>query len=211
MKSKIVLGDAKKLSKELPDESFDFVFCDPVYSDLESYEWLGKEAFRLLKPNKPCLVFGSQKLVRDYIEVLEKSGLEFVYTLSYVVVAKTYRLIGHNIFCWTTPCVWMNKGKFSIIDRIPDTFISKARPSSKHKWNKNEGVIAKWISAFTKRGDWVFDPFSGSGTVSTVCKKFGRNYIAFEKDEEIYKSSVARLSGTVEVLFHVPVENERMF
>src|SRR5512147_2036125 len=38
-----------------------------VYTNLPDYEWLGQEAYRLLKPNRPMMVWGSQRLIKDYI------------------------------------------------------------------------------------------------------------------------------------------------
>ena len=59
------------------------------------------------------------------------------------------------------------------------------------------------ISAFTKEGDVVCDPFSGSGQFALVCEKLGRKWIGVEKNPEFYKSSINRLKvfNTFDSLF----------
>jgi len=53
-----------------------------------------------------------------------------------------------------------------------------------HPTQKSEKLIAKLILASTKVGDFVFDPFLGSGTTSVVAKKLGRQYLGIELDED---------------------------
>lgn len=52
-----------------------------------------------------------------------------------------------------------------------------------HPTQKPEKLLAKIILASSKEGDFVFDPFLGSGTTSVVAKKLARNYSGIEKDE----------------------------
>lgn len=42
---------------------------------------------------------------------------------------------------------------------------------------------------YTKRGEWVFDPFLGSGTTLIECRRLGRNGIGIELNEEVAKKS----------------------
>jgi len=52
-----------------------------------------------------------------------------------------------------------------------------------HPTQKPEKLLAKIILASTRAGDFVFDPFLGSGTTSVVSKKLGRRYCGIEIDE----------------------------
>jgi site-specific DNA-methyltransferase (adenine-specific)/site-specific DNA-methyltransferase (cytosine-N4-specific) len=59
--------------------------------------------------------------------------------------------------------------------------------------NKNHSAVfpealPEWfIKLFTKEGDWVLDPFMGSGTAITVAQKMGRNSVGIEILPEYYE------------------------
>lgn len=52
-----------------------------------------------------------------------------------------------------------------------------------HPTQKPEKLIAKLILASSNKGDFVFDPFLGSGTTSVVAKKLERKYLGVEIDK----------------------------
>ena len=53
-----------------------------------------------------------------------------------------------------------------------------------HPTQKPEKLLAKIILASTNTGDLILDPFAGSGTTAVAAKKLGRDFIAFESDEQ---------------------------
>lgn len=55
--------------------------------------------------------------------------------------------------------------------------------NTEHPTQKPEKLLAKIILASSNEGDFVFDPFLGSGTTSVVAKKLGRKYCGVEIDE----------------------------
>jgi site-specific DNA-methyltransferase (adenine-specific) len=46
-----------------------------------------------------------------------------------------------------------------------------------------EVYLARLIRAYTNPGDWVLDPFGGTGTTAVVCKALKRNCITLELGE----------------------------
>lgn len=62
-----------------------------------------------------------------------------------------------------------------------------------HPTQKPEKLIAKLILASSREGDFVFDPFNGSGTTSVVADKLGRKYSAIEMEDEYCQMAVKRL------------------
>ena len=54
-----------------------------------------------------------------------------------------------------------------------------------------------FIKLFTKEGDWVLDPFVGSGTTSLAAQELGRNSIGIDKLKE-YVVMARSLTGTAE-------------
>jgi site-specific DNA-methyltransferase (adenine-specific) len=53
-----------------------------------------------------------------------------------------------------------------------------------HPTQKSEKLLARLILASTNPGDFVLDPFLGSGTTSVVAKKLGRRYLGIEINED---------------------------
>ena len=55
-------------------------------------------------------------------------------------------------------------------------------------------AIPEWfIKLFTKEGDWVLDPFAGSGTTLQVANRLGRNSIGVEIQKKYHKISLNNL------------------
>lgn len=65
--------------------------------------------------------------------------------------------------------------------------------STIHETQKPLELAKHLIKSFTNEGDIVLDCFSGSGTFSLASSILNRNYIAFEKDKEIFNKSIKRL------------------
>jgi DNA modification methylase len=53
-----------------------------------------------------------------------------------------------------------------------------------------------FIKLFTQQGDWVLDPFVGSGTTAIAAKNLGRNYIGIDVNEEYCQMSRERVVQT---------------
>lgn len=52
------------------------------------------------------------------------------------------------------------------------------------------------IEVSSNIGDWVVDPFAGSGTTALAARKLGRKFILIESDKEIYTKTIKRLNET---------------
>ena len=204
----IVTGDARKLARKLPPESVDVIFADPVYQNVADYRWLAKTALRVLRPKGMVLAWCSKPKFAYCQIAMEKAGLEYVYDLDYTVVAKTYRMRWYNLFCWTTPLLWMQRpGSASRPRRwIPDTFSSQARTSGAHPWNKNIEVLLSWLDAFCPLDGVVFDPFTGSGSVPVAATMLCRDFIAFEIDPATADMARTRLAATTPPLPGLVIE-----
>lgn len=67
-----------------------------------------------------------------------------------------------------------------------------------HPTQKPEKLVAKLMLASSKPGDFVLDPFGGSGTTAAVARKLGRHYTVIERNPEYCAWSEKRieLAGT---------------
>jgi site-specific DNA-methyltransferase (adenine-specific) len=62
-----------------------------------------------------------------------------------------------------------------------------------HPTQKPEKLMAKLILASSRDGDFVFDPFLGSGTTAVVARKLGRRFLGIEIDEDYACLATKRL------------------
>ncbi len=65
-----------------------------------------------------------------------------------------------------------------------------------HPTQKPEKLIAKLMLASSRPGDFVFDPFLGSGTTAVVAKKLGRQFAGVEIEPLYCRMAIKRLGST---------------
>jgi hypothetical protein len=125
--------------------------------------------------------------------------------LNYTKIAKTYAAHRYRAFLWSTPLLWFQKGDFRhnwLIDTVIDVMqgnsivTALAPPSDTYKWHKNPEAFIAWLKAFTKPGDVVYDPFTGSGSLPVECKRMGRAFVASELKPDVAASARERIAQT---------------
>jgi site-specific DNA-methyltransferase (adenine-specific) len=79
--------------------------------------------------------------------------------------------------------VWMD---------VTEIFRGKVHPTE-----KPARVMEIPIEIHTNPGDWVLDPFAGSGTTALAARKLGRKFIVVERDPAIFDQMVARIEKGV--------------
>jgi len=62
-----------------------------------------------------------------------------------------------------------------------------------HDAQKAQRVMEIPIEVHTHPGEWVIDPFAGSGTTGMAAMKLGRRFVCIERDKAIFDQMVARL------------------
>lgn len=62
---------------------------------------------------------------------------------------------------------------------------------------KPERMLQRVLELCTRPGDWVLDPFAGSGTTAAVALKTGRAFVAVEKERALFEAARARLERVV--------------
>ena len=71
-----------------------------------------------------------------------------------------------------------------------------------HSTQKPESLLHRVLLASTNKGDYIFDPFLGTGTTAAVAKKMGRNYYGIEKEKKYFKVAEERLKKTIKIEDH---------
>jgi DNA modification methylase len=120
----------------------------------------------------PKYYFDVKSIEEDAITTTKPPGT------SYEKFGGTKRANGDNVFY---------SGKLSVSTgkrRKRDVW---EEPTAKCKINHAaaypESLIKPCILASSKEGDFILDPFSGTGTTGIVCKNLNRNFIGIEKNE----------------------------
>jgi hypothetical protein len=194
----IMTGDARELAKAIPDNSVDLVFADPIYSNIEDYEWLAETAARVLKPNGVCLVWSNGKWHRENVNWLVGRGLNYRYDFGCVISTGSAPMNG-KIISKTNRLVWLDKNKTSkMTGYLADGYLSVTRPrlNSEYHWTKNPIFSRQAIEAFSMEDDCVFDPFCGRGTFPSCCLLAKRNFLAFEIDPPTAELARQRVANT---------------
>ena len=68
-----------------------------------------------------------------------------------------------------------------------------------HSTQKPEALLYRILTATTKPGDVVLDPFFGSGTTGAVAKQLGRRFIGIERDKNYIAAAKKRIASIVPV------------
>lgn len=72
--------------------------------------------------------------------------------------------------------------------------VKRQRSKNKnHSATFPETLVEIILANFSKKKDWIYDPFMGTGTVGVVAKKMGRNFVGSEITEEYFKTAKKRI------------------
>lgn len=191
----IYVGDAEKLGQEIPNDSVDFIMCDPVYTNYGQYYWLSHFAERVLKPGKSVLAqVGS--LHRHRAEEVfywwppcGKMKLEPRILLFERLTGGHTQVWKPRALAYLKTYLWFAKPGPKQKGWIPELVTGGGRRKRRHVWGDSTQAAETWISRFTEPGEVVVDPFCGSGMVQIACIRTGRRYLGFEINPERVKNA----------------------
>ena len=63
-----------------------------------------------------------------------------------------------------------------------------------HPTQKTQRLHEVMIEIHTNPGDYVIDPFAGSGVTALACRKLGRRFVIIEQDQTYFNDLIKRLS-----------------
>lgn len=73
-------------------------------------------------------------------------------------------------------------------------WIMSSEPKKNHTATFPSKVVKRLLLATTDKGDTVFEPFLGSGTILDLCLKFERKFIGCDINKDFVESVIKRLS-----------------
>jgi site-specific DNA-methyltransferase (adenine-specific) len=203
--NKIINADCLDIFKQLPDKCIDLVLTDPPYgignkftseyglqerkSKRGSFSWNDKipekEVFdEIIRVSKNQIIFGGNYFT-EYLKP----------TKSWLVWDKIGQYDLKNPFsdcelAWTSFSCTTKKYTF-----VNMGFIAGKEEKGKriHPTQKPLQLFQAILQDFSKPGDIVLDPFSGSGTTAVAAHKLGRKFICIEKAPDYWAASIKRL------------------
>jgi DNA modification methylase len=71
------------------------------------------------------------------------------------------------------------------LDSIQIMSFSREKVGRANLTQKNEALLARILQASSREGDWVLDPFLGSGSTAATAHKLGRRWLGIERSAEL--------------------------
>lgn len=194
--NQILTGDAKELSQHhIKPNTVDLVLCDPVYWDIDFYEFVAAESARILKPGGSCIVQLGQYYLPDVLLAMQKH-LEY-YWIDSQRIGVNSRMWNKKIFANWKPHLWFWKpGEGGRLGGWAVDSVYAPRDKASHVWGDGWQLYGRIIEDLTGIGDLVVDFCAGGGTVPAACKRLQRNFIAFEINAETAEAARHRVLKT---------------
>jgi hypothetical protein len=193
----LIHGDAIKMaSSHIHDDSVDLIFTDPPYSKEfhYCYEWLAKEAARVLKSNGFLITYAGTYWKHRVMMTLGEH-LDYFYDFILMHKGNTSILWPRRIItCYKSLLCYTLKGSKAVpVTNVVGKYDGTGGDKRFHRWGQEANTARYYIDVFSREGDLVVDYFLGAGTFAEVCKGLNRNFIGFEKDKETYDLAWARV------------------
>ena len=221
-------GKEKKLMRA--DGTGEFKGCDDAwdkYKDYEEYdkfcnEWL-KECKRILKDDGTIWVIGSFQNIYRIGYIMQNLGFWILNDIIWSKLNPTPNMSGTRFCNAHETMLWCSKGqncKFTFNYKTMKYLngdkqdrsvwnlgicqgnerLKNSEGNKVHTTQKPESLLEKVILSSTKPGDIILDPFFGTGTTGAIAKKYGRNFIGIERDDEnkYIKEAQKRIDAVVD-------------
>ena len=169
----------------------------------ESMDCFFEEVARVMAKGGSLIVFMAAIKVETIIALAEKHGFYYKTTGIWHKLNPMPRNM--NLHFVNSTEAWLyftykaKTGTFNNAGAVLHDFIetsvtpTRERRFGKHPTQKPESLIAHFVSVLSNEGDWVLDPFMGSGTTGVVSKKNNRNFIGIELDAYYYEMAQRRI------------------
>ena len=216
--NKLIHGDSLTVLRQMEPESVDAIITDPPYginfeawrtrktikNDKAPFIWFLYDAFRALKPGESgrgsLVCFTRWDVEQTFIDAMRLAGFQ---VKSEVIWDKIYTGVGDCKSQFAPShenIIFAVKGKYSFPGYRPKDLITFQKLGGGQKCHPTEkpvGLLANLITAVTKPGDLILDPFAGSGSTLVAAKKTGRRFIGIELDDDYYQTAQRRIEEAV--------------
>lgn len=207
------------------DGTGEYKGCDDVwdkYKDYQEYDdfslsWL-KECKRVLKDDGTVWVIGSFQNIYRLGYHIQNLGFWILNDIVWSKTNPTPNMNGTRFCNSHETLIWCAKSKSSryVFNYKTMKFLNggkqdrsvwtlsicqgterlKGKDGKKlHSTQKPLSLLEKIILSSTKPGDIILDPFFGTGTTGVAAKKYGRNYVGIERENNYIVAAEERLNA----------------
>ena len=204
----VIQGDCREVLQSIPNESVDFVLTDPPYfvrykdrsgrsiaNDDHPESVLGafNDLYRVLKPNTFCVSFYGWNSVAAFFDTWKRAGFTAV---GHIVWHKDYSSRrGFPNARHEQAYVLVKGHPMKPAQPLDDVRPLEYSGNVAHPTEKAVSVLQPLIRSFSRPGDLVLDPFSGSGSTLVAAALSGRRYMGIDLEAKYVELARRRLAG----------------
>ena len=197
----LIKGDSIEIAGDkVGSGTVDLIFTDPPYPKEYHYcyEWLAKEAARVLKPSGFLITYAGPYW-KDVVMGYLGEHLQYFYDFVLIHNGNTSMLWPRRIISGYKSILCYHRKGESPLPRtnVLGRYQGKGSDKKWHIWGQAPHEAQYYIDCFTHEGDLVVDYFLGAGTTAEACKRLDRDCIGIEKDVETFTMTRARLDGAL--------------
>lgn len=195
----LIHGDMQQLSGRLTRE-YQLILTDPPYyaEDLGLWRSLRDLAIQRLRPSGWLVAMSGIQFLPAVMTALtdEANSLHYRWCVCATFAGAHPRRHGFRMTTTWRPFLVFQKTPqqrpaTQWVDRVEVT--APAVPA--HPMEQLPRAFEPFVKAFSKPGDWILDPFAGSGSVLTAAHSLGRNATGCEKEKQWVQLITERLPG----------------
>ena len=203
----VTCGDCIEVMRSLPWASVDFILTDPPYlvnyrdrsgrsvaNDGNDGAWLKpafRQMYRVLRPDSLCVSFYGWNKVDLFMDAWKSAGFSVV---GHIVFRKRYASTARFLSYEHESAYLLAKGRPPLpASPVSDVLDFPYSGNKLHPTQKPVQPLKTLISAFTKPGGVVLDPFCGSGSTLVAAQELGRKFIGIELDPVHHRTASSRL------------------
>ncbi len=175
--NKVIIGD--QLQSDEQYALFTRSWLEAIAPHLESYN--------------ACYIFNGDLMYPALRQGMKSAGFYYsqglIWIKNTVVLGRKDYLPMHELIAYG----WYGRHKMERPKAKSVLFHPKPSASKLHPTQKPVGLLRKLIPNSTKSGEYLYDPFLGSGSTAVACEHLGRRCVGMDVDPAYVDTAITRL------------------
>jgi site-specific DNA-methyltransferase (adenine-specific) len=178
---------------------YDFIITDPPYPReyLSLYETLAERAAEWLAPGGLLVVMVGQSYLDEIIAMMTRH-VDYYWTACYLLPEQPTPLRRRAVnTSWKPLLMFVRKGDEYRGKIFGDVFASPKPAKDNHEWEQSVGGMLSIVAQLALPGQFILDPFVGSGTTGVAALMHGCLFHGVDIDADAVAITRKRLSEAV--------------